>query len=95
MLRFRNEFESGARNEFGLLSIAWKFRDFKASDSRDKLHALLGLLPPEDRLISPQYSTSTREVFQNFARRWINRYGSLLVINLVGLQTRNGGYELG
>jgi hypothetical protein len=54
MIRLREDFESNIENRLGLLSLAWEFRDRKASDDRDKLFALLGLLPSEDRLITPR-----------------------------------------
>jgi hypothetical protein len=85
--RLREDFESNTENRLGLLSLAWVFRDRKASDDRDKLFALLGLLPSEDRLITPRYSENTQRVFKDFAVSWINRYGSLFIINIARLQS--------
>jgi Heterokaryon incompatibility protein (HET) len=78
MIRLRNEWQ-WKKFPQGLLRLAWDFRDKEASDARDKLYGLLGLLPQEDHLITPRYFD---QVFKDFARAWINRYGSLLVANL-------------
>lgn len=92
MMRLREEQRSRIKPKLGLLSLAWDFRNWSASDDRDKLYALLGLLPPEDRLITPRYSDDPQKVFRDFATSWINRYQSLFIINLAGLQSWRSWY---
>jgi hypothetical protein len=78
----------GAQNavgdpQYGMLAIAYRFRQRIATDSRDKLYAVMGLLDNEkDYLIPVNYSNSDESVFQEFAKAAINRYGNLLVVAL-------------
>ena len=73
----------------GLLGMAWTFREREVSDVRDRLYALLSLLPPEDVIISPDYSKSQDQIFGEFARAWIICHKSLLIMNLAQWQPEN------
>jgi len=67
---------------YGLLDLAHEFRSREASNPRDKLYALLGLIPiAEDRGIIPDYAKPVREVFMGFVRSHINQYQSLAILN--------------
>jgi hypothetical protein len=70
--------------QYGILNLLYDFADNKfSSDDRDKVFALLGLLSPDQALITPDYGLNVQEVFKDTARAWINKYESLLVIELV------------
>jgi hypothetical protein len=66
-----------------LLSLLRKFRDRKASDPRDKVYALLGLVrTPQSRLpMIPDYSLSEVEVFRQATLECIYETGSLSIFS--------------
>ncbi|KAJ4185086.1 hypothetical protein NW767_013044 [Fusarium falciforme] len=84
----RSKYQSETTYEYGLLSLAWKFRDSLVDDDRDKLYALLGLLPEEKQIIKVDYSKNFDQVYMEFVQAWINHYGSLLILNLTQRQQR-------
>lgn len=84
----RSKYQSEITYEYGLLSLAWKFRHSEVDDDRDKLYALLGLLPEEEQIIQVDYSKNSDQVYMEFAQAWINHYGSLLILNLAQRQQR-------
>ncbi|RMJ13287.1 hypothetical protein CDV36_007061 [Fusarium kuroshium] len=84
----RTKYQSEISYEYGLLSLAWEFRDSQVDDNRDKLYALLGLLPEEERIIKVDYSKNVDQVYMDFVQAWINHYGSLLILNLTQRQQR-------
>jgi hypothetical protein len=65
-----------------LVSLLQQFRNREASDSRDKVYALLSLLPNEvvQTKIQPDYIISVAEVFQNSALIIIQHSQSLSII---------------
>ena len=48
-------------------------KDFKSTDCRDKLYAILGLVQSEDMAIIPDYSKSPAQVYEELVRFLINR----------------------
>jgi hypothetical protein len=68
---------------FGLLQHADTFRNRQATDARDKLYALIGLLKdPWKALIEPNYQPSSHEVFADFTANCIAEYKSLAILAL-------------
>jgi hypothetical protein len=62
----------------GLTQLACTFRNRKATDERDKLYALMGLLKSTaEESIKPDYSISSRDLFLNFTLSSIMRYQHL------------------
>jgi len=62
-------------------------RHQNATDPRDKIFALLGLLSsqhPCAGLVEPDYSLPTSRLYTLFSKRYIERFGSLDVLGLVG-----------
>jgi hypothetical protein len=58
-----------------------------ATDPRDKIFALLGLLPshhPCTGLVEPDYSLSPGRLYTLFSKRYIERFGTLDILGLVG-----------
>ncbi|KAJ4217218.1 hypothetical protein NW759_009165 [Fusarium solani] len=84
----RTKYQSEITYEYGLLSLAWEFRNSWVDDNQDKLYALLGLLPQEEQIINVDYSKNVDQVYMEFVRAWINHYGSLLILNLTQRQQR-------
>ncbi|RSL46447.1 hypothetical protein CEP54_013854 [Fusarium duplospermum] len=78
----RTKYQSEISYEYGLLSLAWEFRESQVNDNRDKLYALLGLLPKEEQIIKVDYSKNVDQVYMDFVQAWINHYRSLLILNL-------------
>ncbi|KAM0441230.1 hypothetical protein ACHAPT_000537, partial [Fusarium lateritium] len=84
----RFKYQSAVDHEYGLLSLVWEFRDSQVDDDRDKLYALLGLLPEEEQSIKFDYFKHINQVYMDFVQAWINHYGSLLILNLTQRQQR-------
>ncbi|KAH7327084.1 hypothetical protein BKA65DRAFT_509902 [Rhexocercosporidium sp. MPI-PUGE-AT-0058] len=67
-----------------LLSLLWQFSNRKASDDRDKVYALLGLVTEigdsSSPIISPDYSLDTVRVFKNTVLGIIDSTGSLSIL---------------
>ncbi|EEU48921.1 uncharacterized protein NECHADRAFT_75555 [Fusarium vanettenii 77-13-4] len=84
----RTKYQSDITYEHGLLSLAWNFRHSEVDDNRDKLYALLGLLPDEERIVKVDYSKNADQVYMDFVQDWINHHGSLLILNLTQRQQR-------
>jgi hypothetical protein len=59
--------------EYGLLDLEHEFRSGEATNPRDKLYALLGLIPNADeRGLVPDYSKPVQEVYMDIARSHIS-----------------------
>ncbi|KAI8719694.1 HET domain-containing protein [Fusarium sp. LHS14.1] len=84
----RTKYQSKITYEYGLLSLVWVFRESQVDDDRDKLYALLVLLPEEEQIIKFDYSKNVDQVYMEFVQVWINHYGSLLILNLNQRQQR-------
>jgi len=70
------------RGDIDLLSLLWKFRPFEASDKRDKVFALLGLVTnwQGDDPMLPDYKWDTGDTFLNTTISNIRRARSLTVL---------------
>lgn len=88
MALVRTKYQSKITYEYGLLNLAWEFRNSQVDDNQDKLFALLGLLPKEEQIIKVNYSKNFDQVYMEFVQAWINHYGSLLILNLTQRQQR-------
>jgi hypothetical protein len=56
-----------------------------ATDPRDKVYALTGILSPEDSaLITPDYGLSVAQVYEEIATRIITHQSSLRILSAVG-----------
>jgi hypothetical protein len=69
------------RGEKTMLSLLQQFRGRKASDPRDKVYALLSLVPPGGTELLPDYSLSVEEVFRKATLDILKVSGSLLVLS--------------
>jgi hypothetical protein len=68
--------------EYGLLDLAHEFRAREATNPRDKLYALLGLMPnAEQRGLIPDYNKPFREVYMDFVRSHIFQYQKLAILS--------------
>jgi hypothetical protein len=76
-------------NRMDILSLVIRGLDFKASDPRDRIFALLGFgqetyqvsrLPA---LVKPDYNKTTAQVFCDFTLWWIREYRSLRILSAV------------
>ncbi|PVH83087.1 hypothetical protein DL98DRAFT_120388 [Cadophora sp. DSE1049] len=68
--------------EYGLLDLAHEFRSRHASNPRDKLYALLGLLSnSEDRGVIPDYTKAVDDVYMDFVKSHIAQYNSLAILS--------------
>lgn len=62
--------------------LAHEFRSRHATNPRDKLYSLLGLMAnAEDRGIVPDYSRPVREIYMDFVKSHINQYQSLAILS--------------
>jgi hypothetical protein len=69
--------------QYGILNLLHDFADNKfSSDDQDKVFALLGLLSPDQALITPDYGLNVQDVFKDTTRAWIDKCESLLIIAL-------------
>lgn len=76
------ELQSHPTLEYGLLDLAHEFRSRQATNPRDKLYALLGLIANEDdRGIVPDYSKPVRDVYMDFVKSHINQYKSVAILS--------------
>ncbi|KAK3312553.1 heterokaryon incompatibility protein-domain-containing protein [Apodospora peruviana] len=65
-----------------LLDVLYRFRRLECTDARDKIYGFLGIVPGVvDIGLVPDYSSSVADVYLSFARRLINKTGSLDVLN--------------
>jgi hypothetical protein len=76
---------------FGLLLLVELTRDLEATDSRDKVYALLGVDEVQDIFIDPDYTKSTSEVYREFVIRYIQTRHDLSIICKGGIGT--AGFE--
>ncbi|MCJ1257316.1 hypothetical protein MMC24_005141 [Lignoscripta atroalba] len=63
-----------------LLVVLRLFRSRLASDPRDKIFGILGLLQPSERLIVADYRLSTSEIYQQTTAAIINHTGNLSIL---------------
>jgi hypothetical protein len=83
--RFTLIFQSFKANpNKNFLSVAYSFRNRQASDPRDKLFALLSLVPPHDQdLVRPYYSADLQYLYTDFTIAYIRRHGSLEPLSFI------------
>ena len=83
--------------KYRLLSLVYDFRNKKATVPHDKIYALHGLIKTGEH--SPtrkvNYSQTPKLLWQNFAKEYINRYGSLLMLALVDTYDYSQGRTAG
>lgn len=60
-------------------------RQFKATDDRDKIYALLNLLPSDDTFLKPDYSRSEAALYRDLIVDGIRHYKSLFCITMGGV----------
>ncbi|KAM5345125.1 hypothetical protein ACJ41O_010987 [Fusarium nematophilum] len=82
----------GGEELSGILDVFLAGQDLKATDPRDKLFALLAfgdethVAAELDEFIRPNYDKSVGQVFADFTRWWIRKYGSLSILSSVHCQ---------
>ncbi|KAF2111071.1 hypothetical protein BDV96DRAFT_650180 [Lophiotrema nucula] len=70
------------REELRLLELLERFRGYQATDDRDKVYAIIGLLSLKDRQrLVLDYSMSTADLYSSVARSIITQSGSLEVLS--------------
>jgi hypothetical protein len=67
------------REELDILKLLYLTSRLKATDPRDKIYALLGLIPSAQAL-RPDYRRSTSATLINHVQNWVEREGTLDVI---------------
>jgi hypothetical protein len=82
MANTRRQWRSGATFSQGLLKLAYQFRHREASDPRDKLYALFGLVRQLEVVFRPDYTPTPEHVFRNFALAWVDYHGSLMAVRV-------------
>ncbi|KAF2851037.1 hypothetical protein T440DRAFT_449720 [Plenodomus tracheiphilus IPT5] len=77
----------------GLISIMAYLGNHSATDSRDRIYSVLGLITVRDRRLigTPEYSSSVELQFAKLVRSFWNEYGSLDIICFVHLFSRFSG----
>ncbi|KAH7090325.1 heterokaryon incompatibility protein-domain-containing protein [Paraphoma chrysanthemicola] len=76
-----------------LVAIMAYLGNHMATDSRDRIFSVLGLITPRDRKLvgAPEYTTSTGMQFARLVRSFWNEFGSLDIICYVHLFSRYSG----
>jgi Heterokaryon incompatibility protein (HET) len=71
--------------KYGLLSLVHDFRHKKSTIPHDKIYALRGLIKTVQHTPTAQvdYSQTPKNLWQSFAKEYINRHGSLFMLALV------------
>ena len=84
-----------ARSQWALGSLLWRTANYKASDQRDKLFALLSLAGEfqdnefgRPQALLPNYLKPLREVARDFTRYIIEISRSLLILSLVNPESQ-------
>ena len=92
LLDLLHKIRYSAQRTMSLADIAFTLK-FQASDPRDKLYALIGLLSID---ISPDYSISPRELYSEFARSSIRlkHLDFVLQYSGLGIRTSNNLFNL-
>lgn len=90
MMKFR---ESHTNNN--LNSLLERYRHYNATNDRDKVYGLLGLLTKKERnKVNPNYDKSEREVYTGIARLCIETTGSLRILSSCRFAPRNQWADL-
>lgn len=72
-----------------ILRVFDLFRDFQASDPRDKIYSLLWLLQDPNSAPRPDYSLPVETVYQDFARFVVSMGGGIRMLTIAGKQQTN------
>jgi hypothetical protein len=77
----------------GLVAIMAYLGNHAASDSRDRIFSVLGLITSQDRRLVgyPEYTTSTESQFARLVQNYWNAYGDLDIICFVHIFSRYSG----
>jgi hypothetical protein len=70
------------------IELLYWTRRYHCTDPRDHVFALRGLLTDGEILAEADYTTSTKEVYARFARRFISIYQSTNILRLAGITWR-------
>ncbi|KAF1927285.1 uncharacterized protein M421DRAFT_176132 [Didymella exigua CBS 183.55] len=82
--------------EYGLLSFVHDFRYSMATDPRDRLFALLGLVKgPHQLPVKVDYAASETDIWGDFTKNCLDQYKSLNAIAMVDSLDRVGYKEMG
>lgn len=81
VLRTRRNVRSGSLNNISTLSLLQAVRGCLASDDRDKLFAVRGLLHKREGAPKVRYDLSAEEVFEQFARQHIESTRTLDILS--------------
>jgi len=79
--------------DISLVSMMAYLGNHSATDSRDRIFSVLGLITARDRRLigNPEYGTSTELLFSKLVRSFWNEYGNLDIICFVHLFNRFSG----
>ena len=94
LMRFMRDRFRKADYHDELLTNLVRFREFDATDSRDKIYALLGLTNGSETLIRPDYTTPTGECYKNIAFSIISTSRNLLIFNISSFGGRSQNADL-
>ncbi|RFU28429.1 hypothetical protein B7463_g7909, partial [Scytalidium lignicola] len=76
------KFQDFARDNMNSLALIDLFRSFNATDPRDKIYGMLGLLSDSERSeIQPDYRNTVDEIYTRFAKQWIKKTRSLEILS--------------
>ncbi|VUC31274.1 unnamed protein product [Clonostachys rosea] len=76
-----DDFHAGFRQTVSLMSLLSRFDYSESSDPRDKIYALLNLCDLDQLDITPDYSKSVQQVYQDTAAAIIRKEKSLDILN--------------
>uniref|UniRef100_A0A0B7KN93 Heterokaryon incompatibility domain-containing protein n=1 Tax=Bionectria ochroleuca TaxID=29856 RepID=A0A0B7KN93_BIOOC len=80
-LRRDDDFHAGFRQSASLMNLLSRFDYSESSDPRDKIYALLNLCDLDQLDITPDYSRSVQQVYQDTAMAIIRKEKSLNILN--------------
>ncbi|KAK7229360.1 hypothetical protein V2G26_001530 [Clonostachys chloroleuca] len=80
-LRRNDDFHTGFRQSASLMNLLSRFDYSESSDQRDKIYALLNLCDLDQLDITPDYSKSVQQVYQDTAMAIIRKEKSLNILN--------------
>lgn len=70
-----------------IFTLFVKTRRYKATDIRDKVYALLNLVPSEHRVVEPNYRRSEVDLYRDLVTNGITHYNSLYCLAMGGVGT--------
>lgn len=73
-----------------IFTLFVKTRRYRATDVRDKIYALLNLVPSEHRIVEPNYHLSEADLYRNVVTSGAMHYNSLYCLAMGGAGTFEG-----